>query len=206
MKILIFDYDGVIVNSLDPVLEFYNDELSEKYNFKKFETKKEFTDLFKGNLFESLIKRGVDKDKMPSLIKDLQIELDLLQDTIPLMPGIKPALTKLAKNNKLIIVTSNITQIVENYLKKYKIEVFDKIIGAEQEPSKTKKILSIKKQYPKAEVYYIGDTSGDVIEGKAAGVKTVAASWGWHTQEELLMTKPDFIVNSAKDLVALFSY
>jgi len=48
--------------------------------------------------------------------------------------------------------------------------------------------------------YYIGDTSGDVYEGKEAGAITIAVTWGWHEQERLIKAGPHFLVHTPKEL------
>lgn len=51
--------------------------------------------------------------------------------------------------------------------------------------------------------FFITDTSGDVREGKEAGIKTIATTWGYHTKEELVEAKPDYIVDDVQQLEVL---
>jgi pyrophosphatase PpaX len=51
---------------------------------------------------------------------------------------------------------------------------------------------------------YVGDSPMDVMAGKAAGTKTVAVLTGVGTVDDLAKVGPDFILNSVKDLPALF--
>jgi pyrophosphatase PpaX len=51
---------------------------------------------------------------------------------------------------------------------------------------------------------YIGDSAHDIIAGKAAGVKTIAAGWGPFPRVELEQAKPDLIVESLVDLLGIF--
>ena len=53
--------------------------------------------------------------------------------------------------------------------------------------------------------YYVGDTKGDMIEGKKAGALTVAVTWGWHTREKLADASPDHMVHTPAELVTLLS-
>ena len=55
------------------------------------------------------------------------------------------------------------------------------------------------------EIYYVGDTKGDMIEGKQAGAVTVAVTWGWHTAENLAQASPDHLVNTLSALENLLS-
>jgi phosphoglycolate phosphatase len=51
--------------------------------------------------------------------------------------------------------------------------------------------------------YYIGDTAGDIREARAAGVRTVAVTWGWHSRERLAATQPDFLVDTPEELLSI---
>lgn len=51
---------------------------------------------------------------------------------------------------------------------------------------------------------YIGDSAHDMIAGRAAGVKTIAAGWGPCPRTDLEQAAPDFIAESLTDLLELF--
>ena len=50
----------------------------------------------------------------------------------------------------------------------------------------------------------MGDTVGDILEAREAGVCTVGAAWGWHGAERLLRAAPDHLAHSPSDLLDLF--
>jgi phosphoglycolate phosphatase len=82
---------------------------------------------------------------------------------------------------------------------------FRDVLGADRMTSKTEKINHAMKVWGKetGETFYIGDTAGDVREARNAGVRSVAVTWGWHSEERLRTAGPDYIVRSPRDLVAL---
>jgi phosphoglycolate phosphatase len=49
----------------------------------------------------------------------------------------------------------------------------------------------------------VGDGAQDMLAGRAAGVTTVAALYGFRSREELLPTRPDHWIGSAPDLLEL---
>jgi phosphoglycolate phosphatase len=71
--------------------------------------------------------------------------------------------------------------------------------------SKEEKILYAIKKYDVApqDIYYIGDTTGDIKEGKQAGVKTVGITWGWHSKEKMAAAKPDYLFDAPQELLQL---
>ncbi|MFY9609886.1 MAG: HAD hydrolase-like protein [Blastocatellia bacterium] len=51
---------------------------------------------------------------------------------------------------------------------------------------------------------YVGDSRYDLIAGRAAGVRTVAAMWGPAPREKLEQQSPDFCAESISDLLEIF--
>lgn len=54
-----------------------------------------------------------------------------------------------------------------------------------------------------AAAVYVGDTKEDVAMGKAAGTATVAVAGGFSSKETLVPTRPDFLIDSLRDLLKL---
>ena len=46
----------------------------------------------------------------------------------------------------------------------------------------------------------VGDTKYDMIGGKTVGVKTLAVTWGFGTNETLLAENPDFVADTVQEL------
>jgi len=201
-KVIIFDYDGVIVDSLD-VYEKAVISAFQKNNCNQITSRKSFLDLFDGNFFESAVKIGIPRERIPAILRELELNLQSLQIKLKLFAGIPQVLSELAKKCKIYIVTSNLTGVVKTYLESQKIMTIEEIIGADKEVSKIKKIEYIKSKFPNGKFLYVGDTKGDMIEGKKAGVKTVAVSWGWHSVSKLKEGNPDFIVKRLNELLSL---
>lgn len=51
-----------------------------------------------------------------------------------------------------------------------------------------------------AGTYYVGDTSGDIEAGIAAGVNTVGVTWGFQHRDVLAQSNPDFLIDSLDQL------
>lgn len=201
-KIIIFDYDGVIVDSLDSYEKAVISAFR-KNGFNQINSRESFLALFDGNFFESVIKLGVPPEKIPAVIKELEPNLQVLQGEIKVFNGMQEVLAELFEKHKIYIATSNLTSVVEKYLKSKGIKGFEEIIGADKETSKVKKIENIKAKYPNHDIFYVGDTKGDMIEGKLAGAKTIAAAWGWHNADRLKEGNPDFIVEEPRKLLLI---
>lgn len=202
MNILLFDYDGVLVDSLEVFMDQVLFACKEN-EIDNLLTRESFLNLFNGNFYEKLVESGIPEKNIIPIIKALQIG-EKEQQKIRLFEGVKEMLETLSKKNRLIIITSNKAGVIEESLRLKNITCFEAILGADQETSKVKKIEMMKSRYPGFPVYYIGDTRGDIMEGKRAGVKTIAVTWGWHSQDQLAKEEPDFMVHSPRELVKLF--
>jgi pyrophosphatase PpaX len=56
------------------------------------------------------------------------------------------------------------------------------------------------------EAVYVGDSFHDIVAGRAAGVKTIAAAWGPMPRVELERERPDFMLESITDLLNIFEF
>jgi phosphoglycolate phosphatase len=203
-NVLVFDYDGVIVDSLSIFMTYFMDACK-KEGYVNIATKKDFLQLFDGNMFEEMMRRGMNKKTIVSIVYTLREGLLKDQQKIKLFPTMDIVIKRLAKKHTLLISTSNETQVVSNYLKAKGLECFfEDIYGSDIEPSKVKKIELIKKNVPSNRYTYIGDTVGDMKECKQASIETVAATWGWHSKKQLLQTHPTMIADHPTDLLFLF--
>lgn len=202
MRLLIFDFDGVIADSLDEVMGFYNENCG-RYGLPFMGTKEEFVQLWNINFFSAIRKLKTSLWKLRRFVSDLRHVFSKKYSTIRFFPGMKRVMNVLQKGNRVVIVTSNFTKAIELCLAHNKLEIKE-IFGADLEKSKVRKIKRARKKHPGLETYYIGDTLGDMKEGRKAGAKTVGVTWGYHPKKLLKTAKPDFLVDSPEELLALF--
>lgn len=174
-----------------------------KHGIDKIDSRRSFLSLFDGNFFESAAKVGIPPEKMPEIVKELEPQLQSLQSGLKIFDGMRETLAELSQKCKIFVVTSNLSSVVEAYFQPRGITGFEEIVGAEKETSKVKKIENIKAKYPDREVFYVGDTKGDMIEGRQAGAKTIAVAWGWHDVDRLKEGKPDYVVNKPSELLGI---
>lgn len=202
-NVFIFDYDGVIVDSLD-IFSTHFLKACEKENIPEVSTKQDFLSIYNNNMYENMFNRGMSKEQILRIVNYMKKAIHLERENINLFPKMKETIQELSKNNVLYIVTSSDTNLVNEFLTMYHLDrYFEAVIGSDQEPSKTKKILSITQHYKEKDCFYIGDTVGDILEGKKAAVKTVAVTWGWHNEKQLAENNPDYMIHQPKELVAI---
>lgn len=201
MRVLVFDFDGVISDSAETHVKIFN-SLCRKYGLSPVKDVKEYGKLFGKNFYESLVMFGLKRAMIPEFSRNFME--NCFKEKIHLFHGTKEMIESLSDKNNISIVTGNQTEFVKKNLGENGISHIKEIMGVDKGISKVEKLSFLKKKFPGEDVYFIGDTTGDMKEGKEASVKTVAVTWGIHSKEELRKENPDYVVDSVRELEALF--
>jgi phosphoglycolate phosphatase len=206
-KLLIFDYDGVLVDSLETVWKIYCD-YRETYKMPVLASKDDIRPLFDKNIFETFRGMGISPYRLYRLSREFKRLQLLYKEQLRPFPGMESVISRLAKQPELqlAIISSNDSSIVHWFLRRYKLEkAFHYVLGGDTHRSKIKKIRSLIKRLkmqPQG-VYYIGDTIGDIEEGKKAGVHTVAVTWGYHNKAKLVAAQPEQVADTPEALESM---
>jgi phosphoglycolate phosphatase len=203
MKLLLFDFDGVLVDSLDVYEKTVTDCLRQ-INQPLTRGREEFLELFEGNFYESLVAKGINLEKFIAASVDILSKVNYAEMTP--FDAMRPVLHELKKSHSMIVISSNDAPTIQEALRLYDFNgIFQEILGSDFMYSKKDKILYAAKKYNAAlnDIYYIGDTTGDMKEGKQAGIKTVGVTWGWHSKEKMAASQPDYLFDKPEDLLKL---
>ena len=202
-NLYLFDFDGVIVDSLD-LYEHSIRTCLEAINRPIIQTREDFLDLFEENFYEAIEKKGVSLEAFARASASIASSIDYAQ--VRVIQEVKPLLQQLSGANVLVVITSNRKEVVENTLRREHMDShFIDILGADFMLSKTAKINYAMDRWNKspAETFYIGDTAGDIREAKSAGVHTVAVTWGWHPEARLQVAGAEYVARTPGDLLLL---
>jgi phosphoglycolate phosphatase len=201
--LLLFDFDGVLVDSLD----LYSEAVArclERIGTPIVQTREDYLDLFDGNFYESMAARGVDLQAFSKAAAEILPGIDY--GRMKPYAGLIPVLKRLAERHCLAVVSSNGREAIGALLTRFSLApYFRDILGSDFLFSKQEKIAYALAQYgfDRGETFYIGDTAGDMVEARAAGVRAVAVTWGWHSRERLLAARPERLVETPEGLLAL---
>ena len=204
-KLLIFDFDGVIVDSID-VYEGTVTRCLEVIGQPIVTNREAFLELFDDNFYKSLKDRGVDLEAFMNASVDILARVNYAE--IKPYNDLVPVLRRLKADNILIIVSSSDTIIVNGIMNLYNLMgCFHDVLGSDVNLSKEEKILFALDKFniAKENAYYIGDTTGDIREAKAVGIRTLAVTWGWHSREKLVAVHPDYVIDRPEELFTVFS-
>lgn len=196
---LILDFDGTIVDSFDYILGFLAKEAGKSKPSGKSATK-----LRGKSMKDMALSLGIPYWRLPLLFFKGRRVMRQHMDNLRAFDGMVEVIKELDnRGNKLYIISSNSGRNIKRFLIKNGLtQHFSAVWGGAGLFGKDNFMRSLIKRYKlKGDIYYIGDELTDIRAAKAAGVKSVAVTWGFAGQEELGAKDPDMMVFKPKELL-----
>ncbi|MDP5339693.1 MAG: HAD-IA family hydrolase [Nodularia sp. (in: cyanobacteria)] len=202
-KVIIFDFDGTIADTVDALVTIAN-RLAVEFGYIQI-TPEELALLRSFSSREIIKYSGISLFKIPFLLKKVKGELKYkIKEFKPIL-GIHEALTELQNEGyRLGIITSNSQENVTAFLKNNELEyLFDFIYSGVTIFGKTTIINNVlrQKQLKTQAVIYVGDETRDIEASKKANIKVIAVTWGFNSPQALAKQKPDFLINHPSELL-----
>ena len=205
MALVIFDYDGVLADTVDDLIRF-GQEACNQLGVNHRVTKDDLSNL--ETMSFSSFGRACEVSE-PLVDEFVKICLNLfaeMESPPPIFEGLHEVIQHLSANHTIAIVTTNSSQNVRAFLVKHGLDRFvHAVYGVDTPGSKAQKISRAKslllEDGKQEAVFMIGDSLSDVRAAKQAGVTSIAVTWGHQSLETLLRGNPDDVVNSPHDLI-----
>lgn len=205
-KVIIFDFDGTLADTLASIITIGN-QLADEYGYKKI-SNEEIGELRNKTIYQIIEKFHIPIFKMPFLLAKAKSLLHTYMETVHPFQGIGELLLNLRKKGgKLGILTSNSKINVEKFLSVHNLQVFDFIHSEFNIFGKEKAIKHIIHTYHFSlkEVIYVGDEVRDIEACKKSNIDMIAVTWGFNTKELLEKNNPTYLVNTTEELSQLLS-
>ena len=202
--LLNFDYDGVIVDSLDQLLAACV-QAQRQLGVGRALTVADFATI-ENLTFEELGRRaGLPLNQIPAFCRAVY-ELQEREWTVQPFAGIVPTFEALAQQHHLVVITASQTEAVRQSLDSFGLDgVVSQVLGGELGLTKAERIRQACEafQVAPADAFMIGDAVSDIRQGKQAGVRTAAVTWGFQNRDLLEREGPDVILDQPADLLTL---
>jgi len=204
---LIFDFDGTLANTLDLILDLYNQHITKQFSCKIFD---------KSNIEEFRMRRptsflrefGVTPIKLPFIILRVRKLMKAHIIEAELFAGMKEVLETLHKEEvKMGIVTSNSVENVQLFLNHHQIaHHFSFIRSSRSLITKRRSLEKVIAQNSlnKEQTIYIGDEMRDIHSSKATNIRCAAVTWGHQHRSLLEAQNPYAILETPEDILSLF--
>ena len=206
-NVLIFDFDGVIADSLAPMLR-YAEQVCRELEHPCHPTKNDLESLERMEFSEFGRQLGIPEDKIEIFVTRNHELFYNRQEPLAIIAGMEAVVRKASRVATLTIITGNSCKVVEKFLLAYGLkDEFQMILCAEDEGDRSEKIERIKalNNGPNYEYYMIGDAISDIQAAQRTGIMSVAVGWGHQSKLKLIAGNPDFIVDWPEDLLKLFA-
>ncbi|MBD2625153.1 HAD-IA family hydrolase [Trichormus variabilis] len=204
-KVIIFDFDGTIADTVDALVTLAN-RLALEFGYVQI-TPNELA-LLRNLTSREIIKySGISLFRIPFLVKKVKSELkDKIKDFQPIS-GMKEVLIELKNQDfRLGIITSNSQENVTEFLNCHDLGyLFEFIHSGVTIFGKTTIINNVlrQRQIKPQSVIYVGDETRDIEASKKANIKVIAVTWGFNSAEALLKQKPDFLIDHPSELLEI---
>lgn len=199
--IFIFDFDGTIVDSFDYVLGFLAKEAG-----RKKPVGKEARSFRNKSMMDMALEIGIPFWRLPFLFfKGRRVMRAHMDDLRPFV-GMTELIKTLSDNNhQLFIVSSNSGRNIKRFLiKKSLSQYFYSVKGGAGLFGKDNIMRALFRRYKiTGDVFYIGDETTDIRAAKAAGVKSVAVTWGFASKDDLASKDPDYLAMTPDDILMI---
>ena len=209
-KLVIFDLDGTLLNTIEDLGNAANYALS--LNGYPTHSLASYP-FFVGNGVRNLIRKALPDDArtdsiIDSLLKDFkEYYNEHNTDCTKPYDGIVELLRKLQDNGvKMAVASNKYQQATEKIIASYFGDIdFVAVYGqrdgvnVKPDPSVVFSILADAK-VPKSDVLYVGDSGVDMETARRACVDSVGVTWGFRSEKELNEYHADRIVNKVSDI------
>jgi phosphoglycolate phosphatase len=202
-ELVMFDFDGVIVDSLDVFSAAFIDACA-AVGVEGFTTSDDLLAVMEDNFYAGMRERGVDDAHVAEVLRRLGAALIRARRWLKPFPLMPQVLEDLSEARTVVVVTSSPAEVVEGWLRSHQVHGVSEVAGAETARSKVEKIHTLLARFPGQEVcWYVGDTAGDIREARAAGVTPLGVAWGWHEPELLLEAGAERVAASPAELLSI---
>lgn len=215
-KLIIFDFDGTLIDSVPDLAAAVN------FTLKKLNRKLYSIDEIRewvGNGAQTLVKRALCGKKE---FQENEINKNLYEQALPiflenyeeklcehtyLYEGVKETLEELHKRGyRMAIVTNKPHKFILPILEELGIEhYFELLLGADslkkKKPDPAPLIHVMEHfNYSREESIMIGDSKNDIIAANNAEIHSIAVSYGYNYGEDITLHNPDLVLENFTDI------
>ncbi len=204
-KVVIFDFDGTIANTMIIGLNISN-RLAKKYGYRHIEESELRS--FRNKKSQEVLKSvNLGYLKLPLVANSFRKELNKEIEKLQPIPGIKKVIIELFNmGHTLAVVTSNSKKNLSRFLEIHELQEYFSIKHAGVGlfgKSKVLKGIMKRHQLNKKKTLLVGDETRDIDAAHRTGLPIVSVTWGFNSKMVLKASKPEYLISSPEKLVKI---
>ncbi|HEY4504217.1 MAG TPA: HAD family hydrolase [Candidatus Paceibacterota bacterium] len=201
MKNIIFDWSGVVRDTVTNQMWIIN------HIFRKYGVGEMSTEEFRENwtqppafFYQKYLPKDYDEAERVKLFQELQLDKDCPKAAS--FPEMVKLIHKFKENGYfLAVVSSDFPETLLPEVKEYGLEnVFNEIItDANDKLEPVQKIIK-ENNLSLEDTFFVGDSNHEIDVAKKTGIKSVAVTWGFTSEQKLRARNPDYVIGSFSEL------
>lgn len=198
---VIFDFDGTLADSLDQVIDRYND--AARWLRLRPVTRDEVMRLRAREPREVMRQLGVTWWKLPWLVRSVRRGMRARMHSLEVFGGLDATLAALGEAGvRCHVVSTNDRDNIERFLAHHAMRGFDVVEGGSGVFGKAAHLRRFVRRHrvDPARALYVGDEVRDVVAAREAGLRCVAVTWGFGAREALAAQRPFALVDTPEAL------
>ncbi len=211
IKLIIFDLDGTLLNTIDDLGDSCNFILEKRgFPIHPLNDYKYFI----GSGVSKLIERALpETNRNPKFIEELREEFvgyysEHSEEKTAPYPGVMEMLKKLhSEGIKLAVASNKFDSGTKALIEKYFGDIpFVSVLGQREgvpikpDPKIVYDIMEISGIQNKEEILYVGDTGTDMKTAVNSGIKAIGVLWGFRPEEELEKNGSDYLIEAPDEI------
>ena len=208
IKLIIFDLDGTLVDSLDDLTDATNNMLK---CFGRGELTRDEVRKLVGQGAKRLVERALPSVSDGEVEEGIRLFLAYndahIADRTRLYPGVADTIPRLAEHHLLTVISNKYEAHCKKLLSLLGMsERFIRVMGADSHPMRKpspEPLLKLMEELgvTAAETSMVGDSCNDILAGKGAGVLTIGCTYGYG--EKIELADADYRVDNFAELLDL---
>jgi phosphoglycolate phosphatase len=207
MSLIIFDFDGVLADTLLDLLQF-GQEACDKLGIKHIVRKDDLSSLEVMSFTSYGQACGVPDQLLDEFVRICLKRIAEKKFPPAIFKGLSKVVRRLAANNTLAVITTNSSQNVNAFLVDHGLDGYIRAVYGVDSPGSKAQKISASREMLSAErkrepVFMVGDSLSDIRAAKEASVISVVVTWGHQSLSHLLTASPDYVAYSPNDLIEI---
>jgi phosphoglycolate phosphatase len=201
-KLVIFDFDGTLADTLGALMRISN-RLAPEFGYLQIGDE-QLANLKYLSSWEIIKLSKVALWKLPFLIRRVKEEFPKEVRNVKLFPGVIELLNTLKlQGYRLGIVSSNAEENIRSLLKQNQIEQLFDFVTTASTFGKGRAIAKAIEQHncAKSDAIYIGDEIRDIQAARSISIRIVAVGWGFNAPIALINKHPDLLITKPQALL-----